>query len=332
MIPGITTDYGATNLSCNDTQFTGVESFVGGASDGNIGAAVMRYTNPYTGSLSFQKAWFFLDDGVQHIMIPHAVSNASYPEHPLISVLDQKRLNGTIYVDGAPVSKSTNFTKATSLWHDGVGYAFDLSSTSAYSSSQDILGIPRTQSSLAVSFGPRSGDWATIGISTVGNITVDLFSAWVDHGPGYAPALPFAYTAFPGTPSVHAFKQKAKSARAQLQQLRNDADICALFDSASGTLFAVFWAAQGGEVAFAPGGGGAPVALRASAGAVVIYKLDEGELTVADPTQTLASVELAVTVGTSGRPPKGCSAGQTEVLDVTLPFGGVIGSSITVQL
>ena len=75
-IPGITTNYAATKLSCSHTQFSSDQAFVGGASDGKIGAAAMRYKNPATDSLSFQKAWFFLDNDIQHIMIAD-VSSAS---------------------------------------------------------------------------------------------------------------------------------------------------------------------------------------------------------------------------------------------------------------
>ena len=123
----------------------------------------MRYTNPYTGSLSFQKAWFFLDDDTQHVMISFAESNSS-AANPVISVLDQKRLNGNVYVDGRPLKRGGNFSHAESLWHDGVGYTFD-------------YGLLDGRFNLAVDFGERSGDWAAIGISTAGNITVDLFSA-----------------------------------------------------------------------------------------------------------------------------------------------------------
>ena len=114
LIPGTTTDYAATKLTCGSTQYTAEEAFVGGASDGQIGAAAMRYKNPATGSLSFQKAWFFLDDDVQHVMVA-AANTTSGKDHPVISVLDQKRLNGAVVVDGQEVTSAGNFSGATSL-------------------------------------------------------------------------------------------------------------------------------------------------------------------------------------------------------------------------
>ncbi|KAK0465139.1 galactose mutarotase-like domain-containing protein [Desarmillaria tabescens] len=96
LIPGITVNYNVTPLNCGNTGYTGVQSFVGGVSDGNIGIAAMRYTNPYDRSLSWQKAWFFLHDDVQHIMISNVSSNNNAP---IYSVLDQKRHYGPIIVD-----------------------------------------------------------------------------------------------------------------------------------------------------------------------------------------------------------------------------------------
>ncbi|KAI0752805.1 polysaccharide lyase family 8 protein [Daedaleopsis nitida] len=317
LIPGITTDYAATNLSCDHAQFTGREAFVGGASDGTVGAAAMRYTNPFTGSLSFQKAWFFLEDDTQHIMISSAHSNAS-DAHPVLSVLDQKRLSGKVYLDGRALTHGGNFSRPQSLWHDNVGYTFEHAPGSS-------------PLDLSVAFGPRSGDWASIGISTVGNITVDLFSAAIVHGPGSAPAVPVAYTAFPAT-SLREFAQKSAGASTGLRTLRNDADVSAVYDARARTLMAVFWAAQGGQITFAPSPIDAPLTVRASANAVVIFKLDEGVVTVADPSQSLGSVEVAMSVGPVGRRPKGWGRKLTRTLEFALPAGGVVGKSVSQAL
>src|SRR5882762_6330814 len=79
LIPGITTDYGATELSCDNTQWVGVQEFVGGVSAGSSGIAVMRYTNPYTQTLDWKKAWFFLPGDVQHVMVSGLTSTSSAP-------------------------------------------------------------------------------------------------------------------------------------------------------------------------------------------------------------------------------------------------------------
>jgi len=77
LVPGITTDYAQTPLSCATVQKTNPNAFVGGVSDGVRGVSVMRYTNPITGALSWNKAWFFLEDDVQHVMVANVSSSSN---------------------------------------------------------------------------------------------------------------------------------------------------------------------------------------------------------------------------------------------------------------
>ncbi|KAI0365220.1 galactose mutarotase-like protein [Pilatotrama ljubarskyi] len=316
LIPGITNDYAATPLSCDHEQFTGKEAFVGGASDGTIGAAAMRYTNPYTGTLKFQKAWFFLPNDVQHVMIS-SVNSSTY--NSVVSVLDQKRLNGTVYVDGIPLTQGGNFSLARTLWHDNVGYTFQ---QCPFDTSFD----------LAVDFGARTGDWSTIGISTVGTTTVNLFSAWINHGSGADLDIPVAYTTFPAV-SRSDFQRKTLST--QLLPIRNDANVSAVFDAVHRTAMFVFWDATGGSATFVPSLLEAPVTVQTSGNVALIYRLDEGTITVSDPSQTLKMVQLTINVGLLGIRPRqlpGLGWPRTRILNVTLPSGGLAGSSVSVKL
>lgn len=169
MIPGITTDYGATPLSCGQTEFTGIERFVGGASNGDVGIAAMRYTNPLTRALKWQKVWFFLEDDVQHTMISNVTSTSG---KPVYSVLDQRLRDGLILLDDgerlqsghsklAPSSQNT-----ASIWHGSVGYT--------------LSGLGNNDS-LHIEIGEKTGEWPAIGTSTQPPTTVDLFAAWVEH-------------------------------------------------------------------------------------------------------------------------------------------------------
>nr|VWO96784.1 Hyaluronate lyase (EC (Hyaluronidase) (HYase) [Ganoderma boninense] len=294
LIPGITTDYAATKLSCSHTQFPSDQAFVGGASDGKIGAAAMRYKNPATGSLSFQKAWFFLDNDVQHVMVA-AVHATSGKDHPVISVLDQKRLNGAVVVDGHEIPSSTggNFSSATSLWHDNVGYTFD-------------------KQSLSVSLGSRQADWGSIGISKLANTAVSLFSAWLAHGSG---SVPVTYTAYP---AVSQDDFAAKSANTSLATIQNDQSISAIFDETNQTAMLVFWNKSGGSATFTPSGKDT-ITIKSSGNSIVIFKLNDGTVTVSDPSQTLRTLHLSITTGSS----------QASTFDVDLPQGGEAGKSVT---
>lgn len=285
-------DYGATPLSCDKALFQGIERFVGGASTGQVGAAAMRYTNPNTKNFSFQKAWFFLDDDVQHIMISNIASKTNAPVY---SVLDQKRHNGRIIANGArlhsPVSNTSN---ARTLWHDDVGYTFD----GPY------------YPTVTVQTGNRTGNWSAIGTSTQPPTTVDLFSARIIHTNLTAPV---AYTAYPGT-DLDAFR--AKSRASGVRTVRNDAQVAAVWDDAHQTAMIVFWDAAGGSVEIECAGVGT-LTIGASANSAVIYRADKGEVTVSDPGQTLESLELVV---------------HDQTLIIDLPSGGMAGSSVTTQL
>lgn len=294
-----------------------MESFVGGASDGSVGVAAMRYTNPFTHTLSFQKAWFFLDNDVQHIMLSSAASNSS-ADHPVISVLDQKRLNGPVYVNGRAVHEGGNFTSPQTLWHDNVGYAF-----AQESAGSDV--------NVAVDFGARSGNWSAIGISTVGEITVDLFSAWINHGAGTDLAVPVEFTAFPAT-SLREFQRKTVRTSEYLKTIRNDAAVSAVYDAKHRTVMAVFWVAQGGTVTFTPSPVDASITIQASANSAVIYKLDEGTVTVSDPSQKVTTLQLSFEVDMVGRRPRGWGSELTKTVEVVMPTGGLGGKSVSVTL
>lgn len=303
MIPGITVDYGATPLSCSKTQFTGVERFVGGASDGQVGLAAMRYTNPLTKSLHWQKAWFFLADDVQHVMIANISSTTNVPVY---TVLDQRRHAGTILVDGVERSTSghSNFK---SLWHGGVGYTFS---------------DPSDAFSLSLEVGQKTGNWSAIGTSTQPPPTIDLFTAWIQHN---SLDSAVSYSVFPGT-SSRTFVQK--SHRLQLQYIRNDAHASAIFHEDDETFMAVFWDAAGGSVDFLPSPKTARITITVNGNAGMIYRLRTGEITVSDPSQSLVEMIVTLKLG-PGRKPPHWGKGHSKRLIYALPDGGLAGSGIT---
>jgi hypothetical protein len=307
LIPGTTTDYAATPLDCGDTGWNGTEQFVGGVSATPIGIAVMRYSNPFTYSLSWQKAWFFLEDDVQVVMVNNLWSNSSAP---LYSVLDQRRHSGDVYVNGKPVTISTNYTSAHSLWHGGVGYTF-----------VDFPGV----SCLSVQVGDRFGNWSLIGVSTQPPETVDLFAAYLTHS---ALRTPISYTIFPSTKSPGAFEQKNKQTR--LRTLWNDAHVSALFDDVHQTAMVVFWDYWGGSVVV-PGSSffDAPLTISASGNSAVLYQLNTGNVTVSDPSQNLSELDITFAVGLLGRKPPHWGWEFYHDLSFDLPTNGLAGSSVS---
>jgi hypothetical protein len=302
-------------LNCGQTRVTGIETFVGGASDGQIGVAAMKYTNPITRQLTWQKTWFFLDDDVQHVMVGNITSQSMAPVY---SVLDQKRRKGGIFIDSLDkektISSQASFHHGVRvLWHDGVGYTFN----------------PDDAVTLSVQAGKKTGNWTSIGTSVQPPITVDLFAAWLQHN---SLNNSISYTVFPGT-DRRSFTQKQHSVN--LQTIRNDANTSAVFDQRNNVIMAVFWAKTGGSISVAtpPHTGGdktSPFILSTQGNIAVIYSLQSCTITVADPSQSLANVQVTLTAEKGGRT-RHCGSGN-HTLSFTLPQGGLAGSSVSQQI
>ncbi|KAF9499708.1 polysaccharide lyase family 8 protein [Pleurotus eryngii] len=307
LIPGTTVDYGATPLTCSTARKTGTQPLVGGATDGTVGVAAMRYETPTTKTLNWRKTWFFLEDDVQFVMVARIESTTTAP---VFSILDQKRRSGDVLVDG--VSRgSGNYTGVGTLWHAGVGYVFNTSTPSV---------------SLSLQLGSRTGAWSSISASKAPPATVDLFAAWLNHGDL---SVPISYTIYPSTSTSSAFRQKA--AATQLRSVRNDGSISALLDVNHRTAMIVYWVAAGGSVSIPSPTGNAPITVASNGNANLILHMDTWSVTLSDPTQTLSTVTVTFSLG-SGTTPAGWGTAKTKSVNFSLPIGGQAGKSVTQTL
>lgn len=293
LIPGITVDYNATALNCQHTNYIGKEAFVGGVSDRQTGVAAMRYTNPMTGSLSWQKTWFFLEDDVQYVMIANISSKT---DAPVFSVLDQRRFREPgVFVNGMGTFGG-NFTDPHTLWHGDVGYEF--------------RGANGTYE-LSLEWGNRTGDWSSTGIFS-GQETVNLFAAWLYHKDLSAP---ISYAVYPAVDyGTFALKQASNN----ITEIQNDGSVSALLDENHHAVFGVFWDAAGGSFTFTDEVYGS-MKIESSAHAAFIYHIDTGNITVADPSQRSSHLTLKISVPEDG--PEGpCEWGLGGEESVTMHF------------
>ena len=302
LIPGITTDYQATPLDCGSTKFTGKEDFVGGVSDGSSGIAVMRYTNPSTGKLRWQKTWFFLDSGAIHVMV-NVLSSTSGA--PVYSVLDQKRLSGKTYINGAIDSGAGEYNNLQTIWHNEVLWNFPGST------------------SLFLRKGQRTGAWSDIGTSTQPPSTVNMWAAWLQHKTLSAPV---EYTVFP---NVKAEAIQAVRAATPVKTIVNTKDYSAIWDKAGHRAFLVFWNNNGGSIVVPTANSGfAPLTISTSVATTLIVSFKDGQVVVSDPSQTLQSTSINFAFGPGSLPKFWTSSSRTKSLSVAFPQGGMIGSSV----
>ncbi|KAF7335470.1 Polysaccharide lyase family 8 protein [Mycena venus] len=309
LIPGITVDYGNTPLGCDTTTVTGIQPYVGGASDGVVGIAAMRYDNPTTRAMTWRKTYFFLEGDVMFVMIAMITSTSSAPVY---SVLDQRVHNGDVFVNGTAASTG-NFTRVSSLWHAGTGYTFNVSN-------------PATSLSLQV--GPRTGNWQAIGSSTAAPNTVDVFAAWLVHNDITEPV---SYAMYPGTTQA-TFAQKAAAESTNLHVVQNTGSISALVDSAHNTAFIAFWTTAGStfSIPSLKAGVGA-IQVKSNGSSILILRMDTWEVTVSDPTQTQTGLQLNFTLQTGTAPP-GWGTVKSRPVAVALPVGGLAGASVSAKL
>lgn len=297
LLPAITTSYGATPLSCEKARWTGLHSFVGGVSTGSIGAAAMRYTNPATHEVSWQKAVFFLDDDTQLVMVANISSQTS---KPVMTVLDQRRLASAVFVNDKPLSLDTDYAdrpllEARSLWHAGTGYLFNGSSASSMT--------------MGLTSGPRTGNWSAIGISKQPPTTVDMFTAWIEHR---VLSEPLSFVVFPSTTQADFV---LKGATRSIEVLRNDASVSAVYDHDHDTVCVVFWDVDGGFVSTPSG-----VSIGSSSNSAVILSLKSKRLWVSDPSQQVPRSTVVVQPGQDQ---------AVETFQIELPTNGDAGRTIS---
>lgn len=234
----------------------------------------------------------------------------------MYSVLDQRRHSGTIIVDGLPrdsSSPSSAHPAAKSLWHGNVGYTFANSDG---------------KTSLTVQVGQKTGNWSAIGISAQPPAAVDLFAAWIEHqGSDYPPV---AYTVFPGT-SFDDFAVKSITVGDRLKSLQNDEHVSAVYDGKNEVLMAIFWDADGGSITFSPDVESAPVTMSVDGNMAVVYKLQSGVVTVSDPSQSLSTATVTLSLGDGASPERWKGSSRTNTLNFALPGGGLAGSSVTLE-
>lgn len=316
LVPGTTVDYGATPFSCNRTQFYGNTSFVGavtpsahGGFSTQGGMAVMQYLNPMTGSLRWEKTFYFFP-GFYAVQIGPISSSSSQGSAPIVTTLDQSNLKGDVYVNGELYQGANNNTKninktqtgQQTVWHNKVLYTI----------LDPNITLKVDTSSHAVN------NWTTIGISQ-GFATQRIFTATLNHPSSELTVdnttSPLSYVAQLGVDS------KSKTDIDSLIQLVHQDDpmlgkVRGAYHVKDQTIALAFWSA--GSYSNTSWG----ISLTTDA-PILTFLTKNGakgyQLTVSDPTQLLTTVNINVTRQGS----------STQQLQIALPAKPYAGSSVS---
>jgi len=88
----------------------------------------------------------------------------------------------------------------------------------------------------------------------------------------------------------------------------------------------VFWEQNGGSVTITPPKF-APITIAANANIALIYRFDDAAISISDPSQTVATVEVNLELG-AGRKPAQWGPQRSKNFVISLPSGGLAGSTI----
>jgi hypothetical protein len=298
LVPGITVDVDGTPLDCSQVKETGKKHFVGGATDGNTGIAVMDYINPINYNLAFKKTVFFFPSGYGVQIGPVTSKNSSAP---LVSVLDQRRRNGEIYINGAQKDTDTsyNVSSTKTVWHDSIGYYFP------------------TPQNIYIDSEPRKADWASFGISE-GSETSQLFTSYIKHNTTKTSGLLMQYIAQPQVSQADFASSISQKVPFHIaHKITKKLHVNAAYSETDKTIALAFWT-KGTYQAW-------HVKVTSSQPCVLLLR-ETGDstyrLTVADPTHKLKSVKLRFVINSVSRSitvrlPSGKDVGQDIVKNIS---------------
>ncbi|CAO3671030.1 unnamed protein product [Umbelopsis ramanniana] len=312
LIPGTTIDYRGTPNNCTPA-YLGSNAFAGGVSNGQIGVAGLNYKNPKTKDFSWKKSWFFLNDF--YVVLGSNISETR--PNPVFSTLDQRKLNGKVYIGNDHRPATTGLYKDVKwIHHDSIGYQ-----------------MLDSKVSVNLSTSVQSGTWQSIGAYN-GSVSLPVFNAKIVHQQTSGQAVQNAelgYVVYPGMSRSKFISHTRHSPVSVLQ--RNDVAHIIQIESEK-FVGAVFWSAGNASI---------PLFSKVRSPVVVSSGIVFSALTgsnsvllmVADPTQMLSSVQLTVdTRGKSLHCPKhtafSCSvkSSSTTVITVSLPQGATAGSTV----
>ncbi|NLS91514.1 MAG: polysaccharide lyase 8 family protein [Planctomycetaceae bacterium] len=268
----------------------GTTEFVGGVSDGTFGLAAFDFERD---GLTAKKSWFFFDD---EIVCLGAGITASAGD-PVVTILNQCRLNGDVLAAGARVLDRGEHVldKPQWLWHDSAGYVF-----------LEPAGVHLQNDA-------RSGSWhASNRRYPERPETLDLFTAWIDHG-AEPRAASYGYVVVPGIDRDQVAGYAAKS---PVRTLANAPELQAVAHDGLGLVGAAFYGP--GKIELRPGR-----TLQVDKPCLLLAHRQDGQIavTVANPENKPAQVRVTVVAG-DGQP-------ASKELVIELPEGYDAGSSVT---
>jgi len=294
-LPGTTACQRGRIFPLGGEKWRNMQPFVGGISDGSVGAAAMdsvrkEIISKQPGGIVLKKSWFFFPG--QFVCLGAGITSDAN-QMMVFTTLNQCLLNGPVSASTGdaliPVPQRQEIANLQWIWHDQVGYFFPTPVTATVGSEK------------------QTGSWDKVfAAGSADPVEKNVFAAWISHGLNPKDAS-YAYIVLPGITEA-GLQEYAKKPEAKV--LKNTPELQAV--SSGETTIAIFYSP--GELEYAPG---KSLKLDQS-GLVMLQTTSKGPVVrVSDPTQELT--ELTLTLN-----------GKTTT--VKLPAGPEAGSTLEVAL
>ena len=286
LLPGVTSPHVEVTDYEKSESRTQQTVFVGGVSDGQYGVSAMDFSKQGTKA---KKAWFWFDKE----WVALGAGIVSSHEASIVTGINQAHQNGKVMIDGKELNKGKQMLE-NPLWilHDSVGYLFPASEPVHIKADVQQGNIQRMYG---------------LGKDTV--YAHKVFSLWFDHG--LKPEnKSYQYIVVPGINSKNLAKYAKKL---PVTVLSNTSKIQAVLHEKLGITGIVFY--EAGEFVV-----GKDLTIGLNHPGLVL--INEGVITVSDPTAALKEITISLRKG----------KGSVHNKRVDLPTGGFAGNSVTVNL
>lgn len=210
-LPGVTSPADVEQITKSGTFIMQNEDFVGGVSDREYGAAVMRLNKWHT---TANKSYFFFDDC--YVALGSGINTLS---DNVSTTVDQRHISDSLKINGREYSECDgSFSDVSTVLAGSIGYYFPHKET------------------LNISFKEISARWSDIGNSNDTTLyNRRMFKAYKVHSKTSRNDT-YEYVVFPNTT-----QEKLDSLDSRIEVISNTKDVQAVYDKSSGVGYVVFY-------------------------------------------------------------------------------------------
>lgn len=288
MLPGVTMHYDDEAWADRKQwhNYYGQSSFVGGVSNGQYGNATLTMDKE---GVKAQKSTFFFEKEI--VCLGAGIEG----KHVRTTLNQCNGVESFTYVNEGKTHTQQvgnavhDLSTVAGVYHNNVAYYFNEPMVAK------------------ASLSAQTGSWNDINDSKSDKqLTKDVFKLWIEHG-AQSQKASYAYTIVPNIAAVALSDYEMD----QLQIIENDTNVQAVYHSGLNILQSVFYTPATLTCN--------DITLTVDQACTLLY--DGSKLTIADPTQTLSSINVTIT-----------NSDNVETKQIAMPLDDTKGTSVTLKL